>query len=39
MKEELRYVSRDSGAQYVMTCGTTVMLRWCVDNLAMEQVV
>ena len=38
MMEELRFVWGGSGAQYVMTSGTTEMLLWCVDNLATMEV-
>ena len=37
MKEQYRYASKGSGVQCVMTPGTTVMQRLCVDNLALEQ--
>lgn len=37
MKEEWRYASKGDGAQCVITLGTTVMQRLCVDNLAMER--
>ena len=30
--EEWRYVSMESGAQYVMTTGMLEVHRWCVDN-------
>ena len=36
MKEELRFASKDAGGRCVMTHGITRMLRWCVDNLALE---
>ena len=38
MKEELRFVSGDSGAQCVMISGTIEMLQWCVDNLVIMEV-
>ena len=38
MMEELRFVWGGSGAQCVMTSGTTEMLQWCVDNLATMEV-
>lgn len=39
MKGEWRSVTMENGGQYVITLGTTVMQRLCVDNLAMEQMV
>ena len=38
-KEEWSYVSMDDGAQYVMTHGTIMMLKWFADNLAMGEMV
>ena len=37
MREGLRFASGASGGQCVMTPGTTMMHRWCADNLGMEQ--
>ena len=36
--EELRSVWEESGAQRVMTSGTTEMLQWCVDNSVIMEV-
>ena len=36
--EEWRSVWEGSGAQCVMTSGTTEMLQWCVDNLVTMEV-
>ena len=36
--EELKSVWEESGAQCVMTSGTTEMLQWCVDNSVIMEV-
>ena len=37
MKDGWKFVSEDSGGQYVMTIGTIMMLKLSVDNLDLEQ--
>ncbi len=39
LREELRFVSEDSGGQCVMTPGITMMLKSCADNLGLGQLV
>ena len=37
MREELRSVSREGGAQCVIHHGIMWMLKWCADNLVLVQ--
>ena len=39
MKGELRFVLMENGVQCVMTHGTTMMLKLCVDNQDTQQMV